>query len=77
MDLDQMLLMQRQSARISELESWLALFIVLHGQPNGSGHRYKLCQDHASSARDKMSGYEPSIAIEYDFAADMHTLDLL
>lgn len=72
-----MLLLQRQSARIAELESWLALFIVLHGQPNANGFRYKLCQDHASSARGKMASHEPAIAIEYDFGSDMHTLDLL
>lgn len=77
MDLEDALLIQRQSARITELEGWLALMIVMYGTANGSGFTYKLCADHATSARAKLSSVRPMIAIEYDFPKDQHTLDVL
>jgi hypothetical protein len=76
-DLEQTLLVQRQQARISELEGWLALMIIMYGEPNGSGFTYKLCGSHAHKARAKLAGATPSIAIEYDFPSDRHTLDVL
>lgn len=77
MDLEEQLLLQRQSARIGELEGWLALLVVLHGTRNGDGHRYMLTAEHAQSARAKIPVTELSIVIEYDFPADRYVIDVL
>jgi hypothetical protein len=76
-DLEQQLLLQRQLARISELEGWLALMVVLHGTRNGDGYRYTITAQHAQTARARLPVIEPAIAIEYDFPADQHVIDVL
>ncbi len=77
MDLENQLLFQRQSARIGELEAWLALMVVMHGTKNGDGFRYKLCGEHAHNARIQLSSAQPAVAIEYDFPSDRHIIDVL
>jgi TRAP-type mannitol/chloroaromatic compound transport system permease small subunit len=76
-DLEDALLLQRQAARIGELEGWLALMIVQYGESNGSGFTYKLCGEHATDARAKLASVSPMIAIEYDLRRDQHVLDVL
>lgn len=77
MDLENQLLLQRQSARISELEGWLALFVIMHGSRNGAGFQYKLCGSHAQDARAQLASIQPTIAVEYDFPSDRHIIDVL
>jgi hypothetical protein len=77
MDLEEALLLQRQSARIAELESWLNLFIVSYGTRNGDGFRFQMTAERAMHARAALYGPQPTLSISYDLPADMHVLDVL
>lgn len=76
MDVEEQLLIQRLSARIGELEGWLAMLIAGHGQRNGQGFRYSLCADHALDIRSRMRTAQPAVSVEYDFERDRHNLDV-
>lgn len=74
-DLDTRLLIQRQQARIEELQSFLALMIVRHGYPTGNGFRIDMTSEAAQILRSQLDGYQPEVIITYEPGPDMHVLD--
>jgi hypothetical protein len=76
MDLDDRLLITRQAARIGELETWIALLVVLHGKKNGLGFKYSIDGQHASEARQELTGPIRAISFEYDARRDRHVIDV-
>lgn len=69
------LLLQRMSARIGDLESFLSLLIVRHGYPTDAGFRYDLTNKSAFLLREQLSSSGPSVVITYESALDMHVID--
>lgn len=76
-DLETRLLLQRQAARVGELQSFLALLIVKHGYPTDLGFRIDLTTETAAILRSQLEGHEPEVVITYEVGLDMHVLDAL
>lgn len=77
MDIDEKLLFQRQQARLTELESFLALLVVRHGYSTGGGFRYDLTGEAAHTLRRQLPSMDPTVIVTYEFGQDMHVIDAL
>ena len=60
------MLVQRLSGRLAELETWLAMLIVRHGETTDHGWRYIVCDEHAAELRAMMPRGQLSVSIGYD-----------
>jgi hypothetical protein len=76
-DLNTRLLIQRQQARIEELQSFLALLIVRHGYPTDAGFRIDMSSGTAQTLRAQLHGHQPEVVITYEQEMDMHVLDAM
>ena len=77
MDLNDRLLMQRQAGRVAELETWLGMLVVRHGEPHGSGWRYRVPAEVLDSLRAQLPRGEVAVGVDYDLAADALVLDVI
>jgi hypothetical protein len=64
-----------QSERLREIESWLAMLVVRHGEFTGTGWQYVISGQSAQIMRSAMPREELHVVAEYDFTTDQHTLD--
>lgn len=70
----------RQGTRLRELETWLALLIMRHGQPTELGHRYELTVEECFRLRDLLPPrlrVDPRVIISTDEAYGVVSLDAL
>jgi hypothetical protein len=74
---DEQLMVQMQSERLRELEGWLAMLIVRHGEFNGSGWQYTISHHAADIMRAAMPREDLVVGVDYDFAKDQFTLNAL
>lgn len=77
MDVGEAAIFAAQTERLREIESWLAMLIVRHGEFTGTGWQYRISGHAAQIMRDAMPREELHVVAEYDFPTDEHTLDAL
>jgi hypothetical protein len=75
MDLNDQLLFQRQSARLSELELWLSLLLVEHGEQTATGWHLTYTGERVAHLRSLMPRAELTVNVEYDIQRDWFVLD--
>lgn len=74
MNAEEDMIFRAQTERLREIEGWLAMLIVRHGDANGTGWEYVMPQRSAQIMRDALPRPELNVSIEYDFTADEHVL---
>lgn len=77
MDVGEQVIFAAQTERLREIESWLAMLIVRHGEFTGTGWKYTISAESAYIMRSAMPREELHVVAEYDFPTDTHTLDAL
>ncbi len=77
MDIGEQRIWAAQAERLRELESWLAMLIVRHGDFNGSGWEYVISDEAARIMRGAMPRTELAVSCEYDFKTNLHVLTAL
>ncbi len=76
-NLEEQLLIQRLSARVAELESWLSLMVMMYGSPNGQGWKYEISDEAIHTVRQLAGRVHLSVAITLDIETLVHTIDVL
>lgn len=77
MDVGERAIFAAQTERLREIEGWLAMLIVRHGEFTGTGWQYVISNEAAQIMRSAMPRQELHVVAEYDLATDQHTLDAL
>ncbi len=77
MDVAERAIFEAQTERLRELEGWLAMLIVRHGDFTGTGWQYRITGTSAQILREAMPRQELNVIAEYDIETDEHVLDAL
>lgn len=70
-------LIRRLAARVSELETWLGILVIQNGERNGDGFRFDMCSSCADGYRASLPTDRVHVAITYDVEEDSFVIDVI